>query len=165
MTPAAAAARAVGIGAFVVQEPPPGTTAKLGREGATLSAPVGSRSQLIADNATGRNRVARQPSGIAPTRRDSAARCFTVLSFQSPETLPPISVDRSQASGDPAHAVRARVAVIVMPRYLTAGPCPPSVSDTSCAPRWSVCIGLLACRTACDAPDVITPRNVARAST
>src|SRR5206468_3550525 len=68
--------RAVGIGAFVVQEPLPGTTAKSGREGATLFPEVGSRSQLIAHNVTGRNRVARQPSGIAPTRRDSAARCF-----------------------------------------------------------------------------------------
>src|SRR5881394_3258176 len=92
----ARAYRAVGIGAFVVHEPLAGMTAKLGRGAATLSPVVGRRSQLIAHNATGRNRVARRASGIAPTRRDSAARGFMVLSFHSPEMLPPISVDRSR---------------------------------------------------------------------
>src|SRR5258705_3094380 len=76
--------RAVGIGAFVVQDPPPGTTTKLVREGAALSEVVGSRSQLIADKVTDRNSVARQPSGIAFMSHLLAARSKQLgIAFES----------------------------------------------------------------------------------
>src|SRR6266702_4868443 len=94
--------RAVGIGAFVVQEPLPGTTTKLGREGAACSAVVGSRSQLIADNVIGRNSVARQPSGITfmshlLMRRPSD----TFILFGG------CLLTGEKTSGDPAHSVCA----------------------------------------------------------